>query len=29
MLAKRIEADDPSLVKTIDDAVAEDARTNL
>jgi PPOX class probable FMN-dependent enzyme len=29
MIAKRIEADDPSLVKTIDDAVAEDARTNL
>ena len=29
MLAKRIEADDPSLVKTIDDAVDEDARTNL
>jgi PPOX class probable FMN-dependent enzyme len=29
MIAKRIEADDPSLVKTIDDAVTEDARTNL
>ncbi len=29
MLAKRIEADDPALVTTIDDAVAEDARTNL
>ena len=29
MIAKRIEADDPALVRTIDDAVAEDARTNL